>query len=150
MESSGNGSFQQPQPSTNQNGKHDLFSFWLRRKNEKGMLLRFENEPFSLEFWMVPWRDEGSTVMFAFCVQENPGQFVVRQEGLDVLMSHTTRPRDEKNRHLLVAGPVIAPGKRTLVTVTAGPKETTLYVNRQAQSISQSFGLSRRILQVNL
>jgi hypothetical protein len=105
-----------------------------------------ENEPFSLEFWMVPWRDEGSTVMFAFYVRENPGQFVVRQDGLDVSVSHTTRQREEKNHHPLVAGQVIAPNKRTLVTVTAGPKETTLYVNGQAQSTSQSFGLSRRNL----
>jgi Concanavalin A-like lectin/glucanases superfamily/VanZ like family len=105
-----------------------------------------ENEPFSLEFWMVPWRDEGSTVMFAFYVRENPGQFVVRQDGLDVSVSHTTRPREEKNHHPLVAGQVIAPNKRTLVTVTAGPNETTLYVNGQAQSTSQSFGLSRRNL----
>ena len=102
-----------------------------------------ENEPFSLEFWMVPWRDEGSTVMFAFYVRENPGQFVVRQDGLDVSVSHTTRQREEKNHHPLVAGQVIAPNQRTLVTVTAGPKETTLYVNGQAQSTSQSFGLSR-------
>jgi hypothetical protein len=105
-----------------------------------------ENETFSLEFWMVPWRDEGSTVMFAFYVRENPGQFVVRQDGLDVSVSHTTRQREEKNHHPLVAGQVIAPNKRTLVTVTAGPKETTLYVNGQAQSTSQSFGLSRRNL----
>ena len=105
-----------------------------------------ENEPFSLEFWMVPWRDEGSTVMFAFYVRENPGQFVVRQDGLDVSVSHTTRQREEKNPHPLVAGQVIAPNKRTLVTVTAGPKETTLYVNGQAQSAAQSFGLSRRNL----
>jgi hypothetical protein len=93
---------------------------------------------------MVPWRDEGSTVMFAFYVRENPGQFVVRQDGLDVSVSHTTRQNEEK--HPLVAGQVIAPNKRTLVTVTAGPKETTLYVNGQAQSTSQSFGLSRRNL----
>jgi hypothetical protein len=105
-----------------------------------------ENEPFSLEFWMVPWRDEGSNVMFAFYVRENPGQFVVRQDGLDVSVSHTTRQREEKNRHLLVAGQVIAPGQRTLITVTAGSKETTLYVNGQAQSTSQSLGLSRRNL----
>jgi hypothetical protein len=105
-----------------------------------------ENEPFSLEFWMVPWRDEGSTVMFAFYVPQNPAQFVVRQDGLDVSVSHTARPGEERNHHPLVAGQVIAPNKRTLVTVTAGPKETTLYVNGQAQSTSQSFGLSRRNL----
>ena len=105
-----------------------------------------ENEPFSLELWMVPWRDEGSTVMFASYSRENPGQFVVRQDGLDVSVSHTTTQREEKTRHPLVAGQVIAPNKRTLVTVTAGPKETTLYVNGQAQSTSQSFGLSRRNL----
>src|SRR6266850_6369151 len=111
-------------------------------RNEAGA----ENQPFSLEFWMVPWRDEGSTVMFAFYVRENPGQFVVRQDGLDVSVSHTIRQREEKNHHPLVAGQMIAPNKRTLVTVTAGPKETTLYVNGQAQSTSQSFGLSRRNL----
>ena len=105
-----------------------------------------ENEPFSLEFWMVPWRDQGSTVMFAFYVRENPGQFVLRQDGLDVSVSHTTRQREGKNHHPLVAGQVIAPNNRTLVTVTAGPKETTLYVNGQARSTSQSFGLSRRNL----
>ena len=105
-----------------------------------------ENEPFSLEFWMVPWRDEGSTVMFAFYVPENPGQFVVRQEGLDVSVSHTTSEREEKDSHPLVARQVIAPNKRTLVTVTAGPRETTLYVNGQPQSSSQSFGLSRKNL----
>lgn len=105
-----------------------------------------QNEPFSLEFWMVPWRDEGSTVMFAFYAWENPEQFVVRQDGLDVSVSHTTRQREEKDPHPLVAGQVIARNKRTLVTVTAGPKQTTLYVNGQAQSTSQSFGLSRRNL----
>jgi hypothetical protein len=105
-----------------------------------------ENEPFSLEFWMVPWRDEGSTVMFAFYVWENPGQFVVRQDGLDVSVSHTTRQREEKDPHPLVAGKVIAPNKSTLVTVTAGPKQTTLYVNGQAQSTSKTFGLSRKNL----
>jgi hypothetical protein len=104
------------------------------------------NEPFSLEFWMVPWRDEGSTVMFAFYIPENPKQFVVRQEGLDVLVSHTTSEREEKDPHTLVARQVIAQNKGTLVTVTAGPKETTLYVNGQPQSTSQSFGLSRRNL----
>src|SRR5215831_15074644 len=102
-----------------------------------------ENEAFSLEFWMVPWRDEGSAVMFAFHARENPEQFVVRQEGLDVSVSHTTR--EEKNRHPLIAKQAIAPEK-TLITVTAGKKETTLYVNGQAQSTSQSFGLSRRNL----
>jgi len=105
-----------------------------------------ENEPFSLEFWMVPWRDEGSTVMFAFYVWENAEQFVVRQDGVDVSISHTTRQREEKDPHPLVAGQVIAPNQRTLVTVTAGPKQTTLYVNGQAQSTSQSFGLSRKNL----
>jgi hypothetical protein len=105
-----------------------------------------ENEPFSLEFWMVPWRDEGSTVMFAFYVRDNPGQFVVRQEGLDVSVSHTASEREGKNPHPLVARQVIAPNKRTLVTVTAGPKESTLYVNGQAQTTSQSFGLSRKSL----
>jgi VanZ family protein len=105
-----------------------------------------ENETFSLEFWMVPWRNEGSTVMFAFYMRENPGQFVVWQNGLDVSVSHTTRKPGENNRHLLVAGKVIAQNRRTLVTVTAGPKETTLYVNGQAQSSSQSFGLSRKNL----
>jgi len=105
-----------------------------------------QNEPFSLEFWMVPWRDEGSTVMFAFHVWENPEQFVVRQDGLDVSVSHTTREREEKDPHPLVAGQVIARNERTLVTVTAGPKQTTLYVNGQAQSTSQSFRLSRRNL----
>jgi VanZ family protein len=104
-----------------------------------------EREPFSLEFWMVPWRDEGSTVMFAFYVRENPGQFVVRQDGLDVAVAYTTRQREEKNNPL-VARQVIAPNKRTLVTVTAGRKETTLYVNSQAQSTSQSLRLSRRNL----
>jgi hypothetical protein len=103
-----------------------------------------ENKPFSLEFWMVPWRDEGSTVMFAFYVWENAEQFVVRQEGLDVSVSHATRQREEKDPHPLVAGQVIALNKRTLVTVTAGPKQTTLYVNGQAQRSSQSFGLSRK------
>jgi len=105
-----------------------------------------QNEPFSLEFWMVPWRDEGSTVMFAFYVRKNAEQFVVRQDGLDVSVSHTTRQREEKDPHPLVAGQVIAPNQRTLVTVTAGPKQTTLYVNGQAQSTSQSFRLSRRNL----
>ena len=70
-----------------------------------------ENEPFSLEFWMVPWRNEGSTVMFAFYVRQNPGQFVVRQDGLDVSVSHTTRQREEKNHHPLVAEQVIAQNK---------------------------------------
>jgi Concanavalin A-like lectin/glucanases superfamily/VanZ like family len=105
-----------------------------------------ENKPFSLEFWMVPWRNEGSTVMFAFYVRENPGQFVVWQDGLDVSVSHTTRQREENNRPPLVAEEVIAQNKGTLVTVTAGSKETTLYVNGQAQSSSQSFGLSRKNL----
>jgi VanZ family protein len=105
-----------------------------------------ENEPFSLEFWMVPWRDEGSTVMFAFYVWENTEQFVVRQDGLDVSVSHTTRQREEKDPHPLVAEEVIAPNKGTLVTVTAGPKQTTLYVNDEARSSSQSFGLSRKNL----
>ena len=105
-----------------------------------------ENEPFSLEFWMVPWREEGSTVMFAFSGRENPEQFVVRQDGLDVSVSHTARQREGKNHLRLVAGQVIAPNRGTLVTVTAGPTETTLYVNGQAQSTSQSFGLSRRSL----
>jgi VanZ like family/Concanavalin A-like lectin/glucanases superfamily len=105
-----------------------------------------ENEPFSLELWMVPWRDEGSTVMFAFFVPENPGQFVVRQDGLDVSVSHTTRQREGKDRDPLIARQVIALNKGTLVTVTASPKETTLYVNGQPQSTSQSFGLSRKNL----
>jgi Glycopeptide antibiotics resistance protein len=105
-----------------------------------------EDEPFSLEFWMVPWRDEGSTAMFAFYAPENPGQLVVRQEGLDVSVSHTASEREGKNPHPLVARQVIAPNKRTLVTVTAGPKGSTLYVNGQAQSTSQSFGLSRKNL----
>jgi VanZ family protein len=109
--------------------------------NESGA----ENEPFSLEFWMVPWRDEGSTVMFAFYVRENPGQFVVRQEGLDVSVSHTTT-QGEENSPPLVARQVIAPNKRTLITVTTGLKGTTLYVNGQAQDTSQSFGLSRKDL----
>jgi VanZ family protein len=105
-----------------------------------------ENKPFSLEFWMVPWRNEGSTVMFAFYVRENPEQFVVWQNGLDVAVTHATRQREENNRHPLVAGEVIAQDKRSLVTVTAGPRETTLYVNGQAQSSSQAFGLSRKNL----
>ena len=110
--------------------------------NEAGV----ENEPFSLELWMVPWRNEGSTVMFAFYTRENPGQFVVWQDGLDVSVSHTTRKREENNRHPLVAGNVITQNTRTLVTVTGGPKETTLYVNGQFHSSSQSFGLSRKDL----
>lgn len=105
-----------------------------------------ENKPFSLEFWMEPWRNEGSTVMFAFHLRENPEQFVVWQNGLDVSITHATRQREKTYHHQLVAGGVIAQGKRTLVTVTAGPKETTLYVNGQAQSSSQSFGLSRKNL----
>jgi VanZ family protein len=105
-----------------------------------------ENEPFSLEFWMVPWRNEGSTVMFAFYMRDNPGQFVVWQNGLDVSVSHAIRKREENNRHPLVARKVIVQNRRTLVTVTAGPKQTTLYVNGEAQSSSQSFGLSRKNL----
>jgi len=105
-----------------------------------------ENKPFSLEFWMVPWRNEGSTVMFAFYTRENPEQFVVWQDGLGVSITHATGQREENSPQPLVAGKVIAQDQRTLVTVTAGPKATTLYVNGQAQSSSQSFGLSRKNL----
>jgi VanZ family protein len=122
--------------------KHGAIFSVAQFPNEAGA----EREPFSLEVWMVPWRNEGSTVMFAFYVPENPGQFVVRQDELDVSVSHTTTQREGKNRHPLVAREVIEQSKRTLVTVTAGPRETTLYVNGQAQSSSQSFGLSRQNL----
>ena len=102
-----------------------------------------EGKPFSLELWMEPWRNEGSTVMLAFYERESAEQFIVGQDGLAVSVFHAARNRSEKSPQL-VTGDVIAQNKRTLVTVTAGPKGTNLYVNGLVQGLSQSIGLSRK------
>jgi VanZ family protein len=101
-----------------------------------------ESKSFSLDVWMEPWRDEGSTVILAFYERENPGQFILGQDGLDVSVLHTTGKSGIENPQPLVSR--MPRNKRTLVTVTASPKGTTLYLNGQAQSFSRSIGLSRK------
>jgi VanZ family protein len=109
-----------------------------------------EGKPFSLELWMVPWRREGSTVILAFYDQESAEQFIVGQEGLSVSVFHVSRSGWEKDPQPLVTGDVIAQNQRTLVTVTAGPEGTTLYINGLAQRSSRSIGLSRKNLRGEL
>jgi VanZ family protein len=104
-----------------------------------------ETQPFSLEVWMEPWRDEGSTVILAFYEPEHPAQFILRQDGLAVAALHANGKRGEENPESLDSGEVIET-KRTLVTVTAGPYGTTLYVNGQARRFSRAFRLSRKNL----
>jgi VanZ family protein len=90
---------------------------------------------------MEPWRDEGSTVILAFYAREHPEQFILEQDGLAVSVLHIAGKRGEENQPL-VSG--IPRDKRTLITVTAGPERTTLYLNGQAQKFSRSIGLSRK------
>jgi hypothetical protein len=103
-----------------------------------------EREPFSLEIWMEPWRTEGSGVIIAFYARENPTHFMIRQDQSDVSVIHTTGQRVELQP--LTAGGVITLNKRMLITLTADPKRTTLYINGQPEEASQSFGLSRKNL----
>jgi VanZ family protein len=105
-----------------------------------------DREPFSLEIWMEPWWTGGSSVIVAFYVQENPEQFVIRQDQLDVSVIHTTGQRGKKDPKPLTARGAIALDKRTLITLTADPKRTTLYINGQPGGSSQSFGLSQKNL----
>jgi VanZ family protein len=100
-----------------------------------------EIKPFSLEVWMEPWRDEGSTVILAFYERENPDQFILGQDGLAVSVLHTTGKSGVENPKPLVSW---IPRGKTLVTVTASPNGTTLYLNGKAQGFSRSIGLSRR------
>jgi hypothetical protein len=103
-----------------------------------------ENQGFSLELWMAPALTRGSRVLCAFYVPENPGQFFVRQDDADVTVVH--REVGRRNPHPLIAGEVLERGKLALVTLTAGPDGTTLYVNGKAKRSSRVFGLGRKDL----
>jgi hypothetical protein len=120
--------------------KHGIILSVGQFPNEAGA----ESEPFSLEVCMEPWRDEGSTVILAFYERENPETFILRQDGLAVSILHATGKRGKEDA--LASGDVIVRDKRTLVTVTSGPKGMTLYVNGQAQRFWQYVRLSRKNL----
>jgi VanZ family protein len=104
-----------------------------------------ENESFSLELSVAPALTRDSKVICAFYVPENPGQFMVRQDEADITVVHRSRG-GKRNLRALIAGQVMERGKLTLVTVTAGPDGTTVYINGKAKRSSRVFGLTRKDL----
>lgn len=99
-----------------------------------------EHESFSIEYWMRPGRTKDTNVMIAFYTKDNPGQFVMRQDESDLALMHT----GPNGRHAkaVIVGEVIARGRDTLATVTAGPDGTTVYVDGRARKFAPDLGLS--------
>jgi hypothetical protein len=102
-----------------------------------------DHEPFSLELWMEPEIVDDSNVVIAFYTPENPRQFLIRRDLSDISLLHD---RPGKKRAKLIAPEVVQVGRRMLVTVTAGPKGTALYIDGQIKQASASYGLSRKNL----
>jgi len=98
-----------------------------------------QHESFSLEFWMEPGLAWDSNVMVAFYLPENPEQFIVRQDESDISVIHAVPEKGSVRP--LIAGEVVEQGRKTLVTVVAGPDGTTLYVNGKAKRTSRTLGL---------
>lgn len=101
----------------------------------------------SLELWLEPAGENGSTNVLAFSSPESPVQFRLRQSFDSWLFLHQILDRDHRSR---TAGLWIEHAahskKQRFITITSGPQGTTVYLDGFAVKTSPSFRLAGKDL----
>ena len=101
----------------------------------------------SLELWLEPAGENGSTNVLAFSSPESPVQFRLRQSFDSWLFLHQILDRDHRSR---TAGLWIEHAahskKQRFITITSGPQGTTVYLDGVAVKTSPSFRLAGKDL----
>jgi len=101
----------------------------------------------SLELWLEPAGENGSTNVLAFSSRESPVQFRLRQSFDSWLFLHQILDRDHHSR---TAGLWIEHAahskKQRFITITSGPQGTTVYLDGFAVRTSPSFRLASKDL----
>lgn len=96
----------------------------------------------SLEIWLIPALTDDSNVILAFAPRGNPLQLRIGQNGDAVYVSRQAmRDGAVAEKPYLQVGHAFQQGKPVLVTITAGPMGTEVYLDGKLAITRSDFGL---------
>jgi hypothetical protein len=103
-----------------------------------------EEGPCSLEIWLEPAATFDSNEIVAFSTPQNPVQFAVAQSSDDLFVLRSfpgAQHHLRKTAHIGIDH-AFRKGNKLLITVTSGPKGTTVYLNGAIVKTSQQFAFT--------
>jgi len=102
--------------------------------------------PCSVEIWLQPGLSDDYNTMLAFQTAKTPLQFRIQQTGDALMLSrHVVGLAQQASKIIYMAG-VFRQDTPVLITVTAGAKATSVYLNGVLTRSSMDFGLTRHDL----
>jgi len=100
----------------------------------------------SVEIWLQPGLTDDYNTMLAFQTAKTPLQFRIQQTGNALLLSRHVVGLDQQASKIIYMADVFRQHTPVLITITAGAKATSVYLNGVLTRSSMDFGLTRNDL----
>ena len=102
--------------------------------------------PCSVEIWLQPGLSDDYNTMLAFQTAKTPLQFRIQQTGNALILSRHVVGLDHQTSKIIYMAGVFRQDSPVLITVTAGAKAASVYINGVLTRSSMDFGLTRHDL----
>jgi VanZ like family/Concanavalin A-like lectin/glucanases superfamily len=109
---------------------------------ESNSPMRKDGTSGSVEIWLQPALDTGGTILAFYTPENRISTFSLHQSLDDLLLRRVTVYRQHRVRTKWYVGQVLRKNMQVIVTITAGLRGTTVYVNGALAGSSARFGLS--------